>query len=77
MEKTIILTYQNGTVCSVLRVANYDGQFGQALAEAEHDWNATEDGCQTDYDSFVAERLAEKGYEVRMDEEYEVIMTCM
>lgn len=77
MEKTVILLYQDGGICSLLHVvAPCDGLM-EALSAAEHSWNATKEGNETDYDSFVLKYLTDHGYEIRLDDNFETYQTCL
>ena len=77
MEKTVILLYQDGSICSLLRIAGRCDGITDALSAAEREWNSTEEGRGTDYDSFVLEYLAGHGYEARMEEGFECYRTCL
>lgn len=73
MKKTVILLWDDGSVCSVYHVANPDDGLIKAVAAAKHEWNATEEGCGADIDSFVLKYLADRGYEVRNDTDFDCV----
>lgn len=77
MEKTVILLYQDGGVCSVLHAAAPCGGLADALSAAERDWNGTKEGTETDYDSFIVKYLSDHGYEVRLEPDVETYRTCL
>lgn len=77
MAKTVILTYQDGSICSLLHVENMDENFMTSLDDANTAWNSTEEGLSQDYESFVLGYLIGHGYKVTLDKTYELYGTSL
>lgn len=75
--KTIILTYEDDDVCSMLHVKNMDDKLMDAIRKAEMSWDSTEEDLSQDYESFVLGYLMGRGYDVVLDTDYEIYRTCL
>lgn len=50
--KTIILTYEDDDVCSMLHVKNMDDKLMDAIRKAEMSWDSTEEDLSQDYEIY-------------------------